>query len=140
MDRKCLSLNKVNIEEIDRAHLEHVLLLNELSEAIETRTVTVSHVEKIMNSLKVHFEHEEELMAHHNVPTITLHKKAHKDITYKFNDALASIIKGDNAERNLHVVYLQDLFLNHVSLWDSQYVPYINKENKIPDGAGMATC
>jgi hemerythrin-like metal-binding protein len=140
MDKKCLSLSKVDIEEIDKAHLEHVRLLKELSDAIETKTVTVKHLEKIMNSLRGHFEYEEGLMEGHNVPTIIPHKKAHKEMMYKFHNALASIGEADNAEKNMYVEYLQDLFLSHVNLWDSQYVPYINKENKIPGGAGIIAC
>jgi hemerythrin-like metal-binding protein len=130
MDKKCLSLSKVNIAEIDKAHLEHVQLLKELSDAIETNTVTKEHIEKIKNSLKDHFEEEEKLMENHNVPTLIPHKKEHRNIIYKFDDTLDLIGNGGNAEKSLYVEYLHDIFLSHVDLWDSQYVPYVNKVNE----------
>lgn len=127
MDKNSILLSNDSIEETDKAHHTHVRLLNELSDAIETRTVTKEHVEKIFNSLKGHFEYEEELMKSHNVPTLIAHKREHKNIIYKFENALDTIGKGDIAEKSIQVENLRDLFLSHVDLWDSQYVPYLNK-------------
>lgn len=128
MHNKTHPLCKVNIEEIDKAHLNHVLLLEALSDAIDAKNVTAQHIEIIKKSLESHFEYEEELMKRHNVPTLIKHKKAHKDMTYKFDEALEHIRIGDSYGKCLYVEYLKELFLCHVELWDAQYVPYINEE------------
>ena len=127
----------VGISAIDHQHMELLDQINRLSAAInhgskdEEISEAIAFVE---NYVRVHFNTEESLMARHNYPFITEHKKQHQ-VFYQYFLKLKQEMEGVS-ENKLFLsfrtqVFLVDWLINHSTKTDKHLGKYLKERTQI---------
>lgn len=117
---------------IDQEHRELFKAVNALMDACSTgkgRTAIEPTTKFLLDYVKKHFSHEEQLQEKYKYPNITAHKQFHAEYTRKLKEIIASIpATGPSvahlASLNQHIA----LLVSHIRMEDKKLGAFLNKK------------
>jgi len=114
--------------EIDEQHKQWIVIINELSEAIDedeniSKQVVIQALKAVDHYTRFHFEEEEAFMQRVNYPEYEAHKELHKSLLKKVKKYMADIEK-DNVEVDEILSVLSKWFPKHILKEDIKLASY----------------
>jgi len=121
---------QVNILSIDNEHKKLVDFLNRMDEAMskgQSKNILGEILDGLINYANIHFTNEEKLMAEHNYPGLTDHKKLHLDFVQKMKTTQADFNSGQISLGIQVYNHLLNWLKNHIQIIDRKYAEHILK-------------
>jgi hemerythrin len=118
---------------IDSQHQELIALINELNEAMASRSgyeVTAKVLEKTLDYTYYHFQEEEGLMARFAYPDIVQHQAQHEAFRTKVNVLLKQNKEHVGTVPRELLMYLRDWLLNHIVQTDKKLGQYLSEQGQ----------
>lgn len=113
---------KTDIEEIDKQHLDILLLSNEiLRNRTSSTNIIFEKIEELNKIFVYHLQYEEELMKQINYKYLIAHIESHKRLKYEF-DKIINSLKENVSNKYFLIQRLHKILLDHVDFDDRQYI------------------
>ncbi|HAN79020.1 MAG TPA: hypothetical protein DCQ31_15255 [Bacteroidales bacterium] len=120
----------VNIESIDKHHLNFLELMNSLIDAINEKKCS-DEIQTIFYKLlfyaESYFTEEEMLFQKHNYPKFENHKAEHKDFAEKISMLQVEYSKGKSSVCFYLLTFMQKWFQEHILAYDAEAVEFLLK-------------
>jgi hemerythrin len=130
LDEWCLE-----IEEIDRQHLQLVALFNRMAEALKSAadappsdTVVLSLVQQLFEETRQHFKDEESIMREHDYPDLVDHHWEHVMLLEELQDFIREIRQGSRKFDYETLTSMKYWLIDHVVETDLAFVRYLEHE------------
>ena len=121
------SKHLLNFDEMDSYHKEFIEIYN--SKESESTQDYKNVMMKILEQTKIHFTHEEELMAEYNYPRTKEHSDEHKKVLYEMEYFLngSNTMIGKQILKSYYKEGLPKWFDSHLLSMDSDLSSFIKK-------------
>lgn len=119
----------VGIKAIDDQHAKLVEYINELHDAMKAgkaKDAMGSIIRNLINYTSTHFTLEEKFMMEKRYPDYLAHKKEHDAFVKKVLEFQKSFEMGSTSVSIDIINFLRDWLLNHISVTDKKYGPFLN--------------
>src|SRR5262245_11684964 len=119
----------VQIREIDAEHQNLFRVAEELCSAMSTgkgKVVLARILDRLLQYTRVHFAHEERLMAASGYPDFASHKAEHEALTRRVETFLSEFRAGRTALKVELLQFLKAWLEHHIAGSDQKYAPYLN--------------
>lgn len=123
----------VNVYKIDLQHKQLINIINELNQAMSSRSGNQAIgeiIKKLISYSMLHFRTEEELFDRYGYPQKALHKKEHAAFTAKVNDFKNKFNNGSIALTIEVMVFLSDWLQTHIRVSDQKYSPFFTSKGE----------
>ncbi len=120
----------VSVSILDKQHKKLFTLAQNLYDAIRAgggRDVLGRCLAELIDYTKTHFADEEELLAGHNYPDLSEHRKQHAELIAKISDFQKQFIAG-NAMITIDLMeFIRDWIAKHIQETDMLYADFFNR-------------
>jgi hemerythrin len=118
----------VQIREIDVEHQNLFRVAEELHSAMASgkgKVVLARILDRLLQYTRVHFAHEERLMAVSGYPEFASHKAEHEALTRKVEEFQSTFRAGQAAITVQLLLFLKTWLERHIASSDQKYSPYV---------------
>ena len=122
----------MGLETFDNEHKKLVEMINELFDGMQAgkgAEALGKILDKLIDYTKVHFAHEEKLMAEHGYADSPTHKAEHVALAKQVLDVQAKFKSGASAVLSMDVLnFLKEWLLKHIQGTDKKYVAHFKSK------------
>ncbi|MFZ1084509.1 MAG: bacteriohemerythrin [Terracidiphilus sp.] len=120
----------VEVKLLDNDHKKLLILLSELHDGATSNCmpqILEMTFETLLQTLRAHFAHEEQLFTETAFPGAAAHEREHDHLIQRFRVLQARLRNCSDQEASLEIItLLKNCIFNHIEYSDQEYVPHLN--------------